>query len=152
MESFADPGRLDATLARLRALGPDAARRWGRMSVGQMLCHLDDSYRGVMGERPAGDVSSAFSRTVMKYVALRTPLPWPKGVPTMAEVDAERGGTPPAAFDADRARLEQSMQAFVAAAQAGRCVRHPLFGKMSAADWLRWGYAHADHHLRQFSA
>jgi hypothetical protein len=29
---------------------------------------------------------------------------------------------------------------------------HPMFGSMKRADWLRWGYLHADHHLRQFSA
>jgi hypothetical protein len=27
---------------------------------------------------------------------------------------------------------------------------HPFFGPMSREDWLRWGYLHADHHLRQF--
>jgi hypothetical protein len=29
---------------------------------------------------------------------------------------------------------------------------HPIFGRMSRAAWLRWGYLHADHHLRQFGA
>jgi hypothetical protein len=29
---------------------------------------------------------------------------------------------------------------------------HPIFGAMSAGDWLRWGYLHMDHHLRQFGA
>ena len=24
------------------------------------------------------------------------------------------------------------------------------WGKMTAGDWMRWGYLHADHHLRQF--
>jgi hypothetical protein len=27
---------------------------------------------------------------------------------------------------------------------------HPIFGPMSDAAWLRWGYLHMDHHLRQF--
>ena len=27
---------------------------------------------------------------------------------------------------------------------------HPIFGAMSVKDWMRWGYLHADHHLRQF--
>lgn len=27
---------------------------------------------------------------------------------------------------------------------------HPGFGRMSQSDWLRWGYRHVDHHLRQF--
>jgi hypothetical protein len=28
---------------------------------------------------------------------------------------------------------------------------HPLFGALSAAEWGRFSYRHADHHLRQFS-
>jgi hypothetical protein len=28
--------------------------------------------------------------------------------------------------------------------------RHPLFAEMSERDWMRWGYLHVDHHLRQF--
>jgi hypothetical protein len=27
---------------------------------------------------------------------------------------------------------------------------HPMFGEMTEKDWMRWGYLHADHHLRQF--
>ena len=27
---------------------------------------------------------------------------------------------------------------------------HPIFGALSRAAWLRWGYLHVDHHLRQF--
>jgi hypothetical protein len=27
---------------------------------------------------------------------------------------------------------------------------HPIFGRMSHREWLRWAYLHADHHLRQF--
>jgi len=29
---------------------------------------------------------------------------------------------------------------------------HPILGGMSDAAWLRWGYLHMDHHLRQFGA
>lgn len=27
---------------------------------------------------------------------------------------------------------------------------HAIFGKLSEAEWLRWGYLHMDHYLRQF--
>jgi hypothetical protein len=27
---------------------------------------------------------------------------------------------------------------------------HPMFKEMSEKDWMRWGYLHTDHHLRQF--
>jgi len=29
-------------------------------------------------------------------------------------------------------------------------VDHSLFGQMSYVDWMRWGYLHTDHHLREF--
>jgi hypothetical protein len=27
---------------------------------------------------------------------------------------------------------------------------HPMFGAMTTLEWMRWGYLHTDHHLRQF--
>ena len=27
---------------------------------------------------------------------------------------------------------------------------HPMFGRMDTRNWMRWGYLHADHHVRQF--
>jgi hypothetical protein len=27
---------------------------------------------------------------------------------------------------------------------------HPIFGQMTEKEWMRWGYLHMDHHLRQF--
>jgi len=27
---------------------------------------------------------------------------------------------------------------------------HPFFGEMSERDWMKWGWLHMDHHLRQF--
>ena len=80
------------------------------------------------------------------------PLSWPKWVPTLPEVDALQDGTTPTAFSNDRKRLERAFQAFVEAATAVRCGRHPFFGALSPDQWLRWGYLHADHHLRQFGA
>jgi len=29
-------------------------------------------------------------------------------------------------------------------------IARPIFGPLTRAEWLRWGYLHADHHLRQF--
>jgi len=29
---------------------------------------------------------------------------------------------------------------------------HPIFGQMTEKEWMRWGYLHSDHHLRQFGA
>ena len=86
MKTLARPRDTAELLQRVRALRPDSVRRWGRMSVHQMVCHLCDGFRMGMGEKP-----------VRRQI-------------------------------------------------------HPLFGRMSEAAWLRWGYLHVDHHLRQFGA
>jgi hypothetical protein len=134
---------------RFDRLRPDTVRRWGSMSPGGMLCHLTDSFRGVLGDRPIRDVSTLLGRTAMRWVALSTPIPWPRNVQTAREVDQNRDGTPPGEFEADRARLLELSEEFVRRLDP-ETMRHPIFGKLSAAEWGRWAYRHMDHHARQF--
>ena len=140
------------TLQRIRSLSVESQRLWGKMTVGRMVCHLTDGFQMATGERPVREASSLWGRTGLKWIALYLPLPWPKGVPTLPEVGAFRDGTPPTELANDLERLERSLQAFVGSASSGRCGRHPFFGALSPNLWLRWGYLHADHHLRQFGA
>ena len=127
-----------------------SVRQWGKMTVNEMLCHLSDGFAFASGELEVENVSTFWSRTAIKWLALRAPLTWPKGVPTMPEIDPQRDGTKPGEFARDRERLETGFRAFVKAASEGRCGLHPFFGALSRDEWLRWGYLHADHHLRQF--
>ena len=136
-------------LRRLGALRPDSGRRWGRMTPHQMVCHLTDSCRMALGEKPVRRATGLVPPTVIKWIALYLPVPWPPGVLTVPEIDQEHGGTCPGEFDADLAELERLMTQ-LAAQQRFDCPSHPIFGRMSRANWLRWGYLHADHHLRQF--
>jgi Protein of unknown function (DUF1569) len=115
-----------------------------------MVCHLIDSTLVALGDLTVSRFDTLFTRTVMKSIALRMPRPWPQGIRTSPEIDQVRGcGTRPADFPADAARLECLTQRFAAERNfKGRV--HPIFGEMSVEDWLRWGYLHLDHHLRQF--
>src|SRR4051812_27117524 len=94
----ADPAQFLTSLeSRLAQLTPTTPRRWGQMTAHEMLCHLSDSFLAMLGEREV-DRSlgwSALRRRVTRFVALQTPLPWPKGVPTLPEVNPHRGGTKP---------------------------------------------------------
>ena len=139
-------------LVRLRALRPDSARRWGRMSPHQAVCHLCDSFCMSTGTKSVSDASGPFQRTVMKWVALYLPVPWPPGIPTRPELDQAVGGTKPSGFAADVARLEELVELVTTEPQSFDWHPHPYFGSMSHAAWLRWGYLHMDHHLRQFGA
>lgn len=119
------------------------------MSAHQMLCHLNDSFRGVIGERPISPASSAFTRTVLKCVALYAPMAWPRSIPTRPEVDAEIGGTKPSEFARDLGELEALIARFVRSEDVAPYT-HPAFGHMSRQQWMRWAWLHVDHHLRQF--
>jgi hypothetical protein len=80
---------------------------------------------------------------------LYAPLRWPSGVTTRPELAQDLGGTPPTDFIADVAELRTLMDV-VARHTGASWPPHPLFGPMSRRAWLRWGYLHVDHHLRQF--
>jgi hypothetical protein len=134
---------------RIAALTPVAKPVWGRMSVAGMVCHLTDSFHAVLGERPATYPSTALERSLIRLLALSTPLPWPKGVATVAEVDQERGGTPPEDFAADVDRLRAALHLFLRRLPH-ESLSHPIFGTLTRSEWGRWGYRHVDHHLRQF--
>ena len=150
-KSLANQSDRAALLARLQRVRPDTPRRWGRMTAPQMICHLTDAFRGVMGERPSSSPAPAIPRwrqRIIKLVALDLPLPWPHGTPTRPDIDQERGGTPPRDFAADLGELVQACERF--AAGHGTRVPHFAFGALTDAEWARWGYKHVDHHLRQF--
>ena len=147
MGTLADPNVRAACRSRIARLHPDARGKWGRMTAAQMVCHLNDSFRVGMGEKYASPATSLLQRTFIKWVALRTPVRWPPGVPTRPEIEQGRGGTPPAQWENDCAELLGLMDAFARRETFGV---HPTFGEMSQRDWLTWGYRHVDHHLRQF--
>jgi hypothetical protein len=149
VRTLASPTDLAAIRDRIATLTPEDAARWGTMTVNQMLCHLRDSYEVPLGERAASPVKlPSIPLGLLKWLALRAPMEWSKGFPTAPEVNQRVAGTPPVEFAADRAALLSKLSSF--AASLGPWASHPSFGQLTTEEWLRWGYLHADHHLRQF--
>lgn len=149
MKSLSTPSDRLEILSRLEKLSPTDAAKWGKMSVHQMVCHLRDSYLHGLAEKQASSATGVFQRTIMKWGALRLPMQWPKGVPTRPEMEQGLGGTPPVEFGRDLAALVAVVNRFCDHLPEP-VAHHPIFGPMLHADWMRWGYLHADHHLRQF--
>jgi hypothetical protein len=118
------------------------------MTAAEMLCHLGDAAEGVLTRRAR--TPQAGSR-VMKWLALRSGIPWPQGkLQTHPRVDPKREGTRPGDFERDRARAILGIRNLAAAGDGGLAPTHMNFGAMRAADWHRWAWLHTDHHLRQF--
>ena len=119
-------------LLRLSGVMADSARRWGKMTPHQMICHLNDSFSSVIGEREVSSrQSNLLTRTVVRWLALYAPLKWPHGVPTMPENDQERGGTPPEDFTRDIDMLASMIERVTSPQKDFQWRRHPLFDEMS---------------------
>ena len=147
MKNLGERSCVEEIRGRLLTLRDDDTGRWGVLNVVEMICHVREAYR-VAGTVPNVTLIPAPAPPkVMKFLALRVPMKWPKTIQTVP--DLKREAMPaPGEFEAEKARLVEEFDAFVEAA-AGR-FSHPIFGTMTAWDWQRWGYLHADHHLRQF--
>lgn len=140
-------------LGRLGSITPESERRWGRMSSHQMVCHLSDMLRLALGERPVQPIGGMLERTIVKWIALHTPLSWPRGkIRSASELDQQATGTRPEDFYQDVAELERLIGRFVASERELEGRDHPMFGKLAAWEWGRFQYRHMDHHLRQFGA
>jgi len=155
--TLSNPADKQQIVVRLEKIQSSSPRQWGKMTAPQMICHLADSFRVTIGEKPW-----ALERVqvtpipvplwFLKWVALDLPIRWQTGTPTRPEVDAERGGTPPADFEADRKELLRLLHRFTCQPRDFQWQPHPIVGPMTDAQWMRWGFLHMDHHFRQFGA
>ncbi len=148
METLASAKDAAEIRARMESVTEADERLWGVMRVGEMVCHVRESYLVGLGERGAESVTMALPAPVMKWLALWTPMRWPHGVPTLPELRVGSAGLVTGAFADEKAGMMREMERFAAVRE--NVTHHPIFGSMRPRDWMRWGYLHADHHLRQF--
>lgn len=152
MKTLVDVGEIQQLTARIQRLEAGSKPDWGSMSAGGMVRHLLDSFEVAMGRRQAGDVSNWLSRSLLRFLAMRMPMQWPKGYPTRPELDQKIGGTKPGDFAPEREKLISVLQQFPSTPRDFAFGRHPVFAELSEWEWMRWGWLHVDHHLRQFGS
>ena len=155
--TLANPANKQEIVGRLAKIQSSSPRLWGKMTAPQMVCHLADSFRVTMGEKPWKTERISVTPIPLpgffvKWVALQVPLQWPHGTPTRPEVDSEKGGTLPGVLEGDVQDLLRLLHRFTRQPRDFSWQPHPIFGAMTDAEWMRWGYLHMDHHLRQFGA
>lgn len=152
MLSLAHESSRAELLRRLATIRPETPRRWGRMAAPQMICHLSDAFRMATGERTVTARGNPLARPLIKVIALYLPLRWPSEIRTVPELDMLTNGRCPGDFAADVAEVAAFIEQLAERPNVTGWPPHPIFGSMSRRDWLRWGYLHVDHHLRQFGA
>jgi len=140
-----DPKVRDATRARINKLTPDTPRKWGKMTVDQMLWHCNSGIDAALGKTEHEEVRMPLPRFMMKFIVLN--LPWPKGAPTHPDwIAGERRN-----FGAEKARALALLDEFTnKGLDWTGWGPSPAFGKMNGAEWTQLQAKHWDHHLRQF--
>lgn len=147
MKTLASLEVLSEVRERLRSVRIDDHALWGSMTAKQMVRHLRCSCEVALGERTV-EPQQGFAPVLVKFLALRTGVRWPKNVQTVPELKRAILEHSRSEFDALVFAAIDKMQLLATGTQYAPS--HPMFGPMSDKDWKRWGYLHADHHLRQF--
>jgi hypothetical protein len=147
--SLFDEKKCAEIVARINRLAPESSAAWGKMNVGEMLCHCADGIKMATGEREVADKSNFLFRTIVKSLVIYV-LPMPKGAPTADEINPAKNGTQPTDFEADRRALLDAIENFCSQPEDFSWANHAAFGKLSRRQWGLIARKHIDHHLKQF--
>lgn len=142
-----DPAVRDVIARRVTALRPDASRVWGKMTVDQMLWHVNCALENSLGRFVVKERRMPLPNSVLKFLVLS--VPWRRGnTPTAPEFVAKQQYD----FGAERSRLLALIDEIAAKPIEGAWPNSSFMGPMSGTDWSRLHAKHLDHHLAQFGA
>lgn len=135
-------------LDRLNRLTPQSIRRWGKMTVSQMLAHCSAALEIACGRKPHRRpfisylLGSRFKRRILDENSQ-----WPMNSPT--DKDFIIHDEPD--FAQEHGRLSGLILQFTDGGR-DKCTQYPhsFFGRMAPEEWSILMYKHLDHHLRQF--
>lgn len=143
-----DVQEMQGSIARIEQLTNTSQPQWGKMSVAQMLAHLNVAYEVTYTDKhpKPGFLTQFFLRLFVKNSVVG-PKPYKKNSPTapIFKISDERD------FEKEKKRLIEFIQK---TQQLG--TKHfdgkayPNFGKLTANEWNTMFSKHLDHHLTQF--
>ena len=146
MKSIFNKADNQEIIARINSLSSDSQALWGKMSMDQMLKHINDAILVSFNEKPL-KVPFVFKilGRLLKGSVLKKPE-FAKNSPTAKEFKYEENFD----FETIKNELISNFSRFQQGEQAITCKNHPFWGKMNAEDWNTLQWKHVDHHLRQF--
>jgi len=133
-------------MTRVGALQANARGRWGRMTVDQMLWHVNEALAHAVGEGDIAQVRPPLPRKMIKFLVLN--LPWARNAPTNPRFVAKTAHD----FDTEKARCLRLIDALANRTIDGVWMDHPTFGPMIGEEVSPLQAKHLDHHLKQFGA
>ena len=135
-------------LQRVEKLTAQSQPLWGTMTVSQMLAHFSEASRIPVGEVTIKRVSFPMNLFgVLIKSAVLGPKPFRRNTPTPAETLI----TTDKDFESEKAWYIKTVnKLYEGGEKVIRASEHHILGKLTATEWGRMIYKHADHHLSQF--
>ena len=140
-----DPPHKAEILRRLKTLSPNAARRWGKMSVSQMLWHVNEAMEGALGRIQAEPMKVPLPRPLLKLLVLN--FPWGKGAPTLKRWVPQSDNYD---FASEQARCLRLVGELASKPLNDAWPDSPTLGRMTGNEVSRLHAKHLNHHLTQF--
>lgn len=134
--------------ARVERLTPATRPKWGKMSVDQMLAHVNVAYDMVYD--PSTPKAAGLKRLLLKWFVkggVVGPKPYPRNSPTAPQFRM----TGSKDFAAEKAKLLAYLHRVQG--EGGRAFdgrESASFGPLTRDEWNTLFYKHLDHHLTQF--
>ena len=152
---YADMGNLidnhdkEEIVRRIGSLSPESKPQWGSMTAGQMICHVADPIRAVLGTRETPSKVPFFLKPIVKWRLLKKPRRRNSPTLRLFRQGSKGEGTRPTRFESDRSALLDLIDT-LCSKDADFVFHHPAAGTLTReeAGTIVWG--HLDHHLAQF--
>lgn len=149
MQNVFDARDAQQFISRINKLTPDRAAAWGRMSVDQVLAHLNVPYSIIFEpekHKKPGFIAKLLLKNFVKSKVVND-LPYKQNLPTSPVFKIADARD----FEAEKKLLIgniQKVQQLGKEAFEGK--ENLSFGRMTSGEWNNMMAKHLDHHLTQF--
>lgn len=136
----------DIFFARIDKLTASTPRKWGKMSVSQMLKHMSIAFAVPINkiQLPKDKLYYLSANPLARWLLIKALTKWPKNLVTAESFKVKNDPD----FEATKKELLANLNEFLQASAFDG--RHPVFGVMDKELWGQAMAIHLNHHLEQF--
>jgi hypothetical protein len=145
MNSIFNDNAYNELIARLDVLNENSTKKWGKMTIGQMVWHCQLPLKIALENKKPKKRGSILAQIFFKK-AMYNDKPWRKNLPTAPKLKAKE----PKHFKEEIVELRRLVHQVHLLKDRKIWHPHPLFGTFTHEQWGQMQYKHLDHHFTQF--
>jgi hypothetical protein len=151
MRSIFEVSAYNDIITRINLLEPDSTRSWGKMTPNQMICHISDPIRDIMGVRTTEPLLPAEVVQHLKAIVFGE-MDWDHDLQTFPPYSQGDGGegTKPTNLKDDRSTLLELLDQLFNTPADYRFHPHAGLNILTRDEFGIYIWRHTDYHLRQF--